>query len=519
MLLGVLVLTLVIYFPSLKNELTNWDDQEYITNNPHIKGNTPENVSYHFHNYHMGNYHPFTMISLGMDHKEPLDPKPFHVTNLILHLLNCALVFLFVFLLTQKNVIAFIASLLFALHPMHVESVAWASERKDVLYALFFLGALCTYIKYLTDEKGKMKWFLLTTLLFICSLLSKGQAVVLPVIFVLIDWFMDKKISVNSFIPKIPWFALSLVFGVVAIKAQGSIGAVQGTEVYPIADRMLFALYGIGAYLEKLVAPLGLSCFYAFPVKAAGSFPKLFYVFPVLAIGVTALVITFLRKNKYVVFASLFFLISISIVLQLIPVGGAIMADRYTYIPYLGFFILAGKWFSDALEKKMSSGLWRNVSLGLIPLMLIIFSGLTYQRIGVWKDSLTLWDDCIEGGHPSAKAYLNRGKILEDQKKQEEAIRDFNNAIALVPNYSEAYYNRGLAYFYQKKYNEAISDYTAAINYNPTLAVAWYNRAGTYFTIGKPKEALSDALKAKELGYEVDPKFIEVLQNAVKANP
>ena len=184
-----LIATLIIYFPSVNNALTNWDDQEYITNNTSLKTPASQNIGYHFKNFHMGNYHPLTMISLNMDYKEPLDPKPFHVTNLILHLLNTALVFLFVFLLTQKNVIAFISSMLFALHPMHVESVAWASERKDVLYTLFFFAALCTYLKYLSDEKNKQRWFLITTSLFILSLLSKGQAVVLPVIFILIDVF------------------------------------------------------------------------------------------------------------------------------------------------------------------------------------------------------------------------------------------------------------------------------------------------------------------------------------------
>ena len=473
----------------------------------------------------MGNYHPLTMISLNMNYREPLDPAPFHFTNYLLHGVNVALVFLFVFLLMQNNIAALIAALLFGLHPMHVESVAWASERKDVLYAFFFLGALCTYTWSLAREKDKAKWYIITTVLFLLSILSKGQAVVLPVLFILIDRLKGKKQDAYIFIHKLPWFALSFIFGVVAILAQHSLNAIQDTTAVPAADRIIFAGYGIAAYLYKLFIPIDLSCFYAFPQKVNGHYPSLYYFAPVVALGVASLIWFFGRKNKLLVFAALFFLVSISIVLQLLPVGGAVIADRYTYIPYLGFFILFGKIVADGFEKiKIESGTCRMLTGAgkfLIPALLLIFSVLTWQRIAVWHDSITLWNDCIENGHPSAKAYLNRGKILQDSaqatkdpKLMDLSISDFNEALKWVPTYSEAYYNRGLAYFYKRDYAHAIDDYTQAIQNNPSLAVAWHNRAGTYFTVGKYNEALYDALEAQRLGYAVDPKFIEAIKQA-----
>lgn len=517
MLLFTIVVTVLIYSHSIRNGLTNWDDQEYVTENTHIKNLNKENVLYHFTHFHMGNYHPLAMISLSLDHKEPLSAKRFHVTNLVLHLLNTVLVFLFVFLLIKNNYVAFITALLFALHPMHVESVAWVSERKDVLYAFFFLAALCAYIMYRNTEKHKAKWYLLITLLFICSLLSKGQAVILPVIFFGVDYFLGRKINSKGVLEKTPWLLLSIVFGVIAIFAQKSSNYILSVEVLPVFDRILFACYGTVAYLYKLIFPFGLSCFYPYPIKIAGAYPIEVYSAPLLILALGFVVWKYFRENKYVVFACLLFVTAISIILQLIPLGSAIIADRYTYIAYLGFFILFGKLFADAYEKKIS-GVFRIFILSIVPLAIIIFSYQTFERINVWKDSLTLWNNAATPEQTSPKVFMNRGEIYLETERYDLAVLDFSKALELKMDYAEAFYNRGLAYFHLKKHPEAIDDYSSAIRFDPQLAVAWHNRAGTYFTVGKYNEALSDAIKAKELGYHVDPKFIEVLEQATQIN-
>lgn len=335
MVLFSIVVTTLVYSHSLHNEFTNWDDQDYVTENIHLKELNKENILYHFTHFHMGNYHPFTMISLSLDYKEPLNSKSFHVTNLILHLFNTILVFLFVFFLAKNNYIAFVTSLFFALHPMHVESVAWVSERKDLLYSFFFLIALCAYTQYIHSDKHKVKLYIFITLLFICSLLSKGQAVILPVVFLFIDYFSDRKLNSKVLLEKTPWLFLSIFFGIVAIFAQKSSNYIQSVEVLPIIDRVLFACYGTTAYLYKLIFPFNLSCFYPYPMRIAGVYPIVLYILPLLILMLTLLVWKYFRKNKYVVFACLLFVTAISIILQLIPVGSALIADRYTYILHI----------------------------------------------------------------------------------------------------------------------------------------------------------------------------------------
>lgn len=156
--------------------------------------------------------------------------------------------------------------------------------------------------------------------------------------------------------------------------------------------------------------------------------------------------------------------------------------------------------------------------LCFVPLSLIVLSYQTYKRIEVWKDSLTLWNNAATREQTSPKVFMNRGTIYSDKQFYELAIKDFDKALELKTDYAEAFYNRGLAYFHLKNYSESIKDYSSAIISDPKLAEAWHNRAGTYFTIGKYKEALSDAIKAKDLGYNVDPKFIEALKQETKNN-
>lgn len=515
-LAAILIITFFVYWPSLDNELTNWDDQEYIIHNKDLRNST---IHYHFSErpHVMGNFHPLTMLSLSWDYKSAfdektgkIDPVPFHRTNLIFHLLNTILVVVLVWLLARNNFVAALCGFVFAMHPLHVESVAWAAERKDVLYSFFYLVALITYIFYL--RKNNYAFFALTLLFFLFGLFSKAVTVSLPLMLFAIDFWEKRKWTGKVFIEKLPFLAIAVYFGLRAIKAQGEFEAIQGNDIYSLTDRILFASYGTMMYIVKFLAPHNLSCFYSFPVKAGAGFGAVYYMSLVfaLALGVLA---WWQRKNISLLFGLAFFFISVALVLQLLPVGGAVMADRYSYLPYIGLTFIAGYYLKDLILPGSNK---KYLVFSVLVLWGIFLTWQTRERLNVWKNSIALWTDAEKKDKTSPKIYNNFGDAYGLSGDQATAIKYLNESLRLKPDYPDAYYNRGLAYFYMKKYQEALDDYTMAIKFNPGLEQAWHNRAGTYFTLGMYKEALTDALKAQELGYPVDPKFIEVLKEQVQ---
>ena len=233
-LLLVLVASAITWFPSVKNDFVNWDDIIYIMNNDMIHSFSLENISKIFSTYWMGNYHPFAILSFTFDYQFfKITPQGYHFHNMVLHLVNTALVYFFCFHLMNRRVgIATVAALLFAVHPMHVESVAWISERKDLLYTMWFLMALIAYLFYCRNKD--FKYLGLSLILFLFSLLSKAQAVTLPLSLLALDYFLNRKFTVKTLAEKIPFFLLSLVFGIIAIyaqKADNSINAVNISKV------------------------------------------------------------------------------------------------------------------------------------------------------------------------------------------------------------------------------------------------------------------------------------------------
>ncbi len=558
LLLALIVITAVIYFKSLNNELINtWDDHGYITENPDVRTFHGDSVGYTlkkiFSSPVLGNYHPLTMLSYCIEYgKYKLNPKPYHVTNLVFHILNALLVFCFIWLLTQQQWVAFITALLFAIHPMHVESVAWVSERKDVLYTFFSLGALCMYIFYLRKEKWKSRFYALAFFLFILALLSKAMAVTVPLLFFAIDYFLDRKITLKVVLEKVPFLVMSLIFGFIAIGVQKSAKALDGIVNYDFADRILFSCYGLVTYLWKLVVPINLSCFYNYPDKQGGMYPFAFSIAPFVILLLTFLIYKSMRFGKDVMFGFGFFLITIVLVLQILPVGDAIIADRYTYIPYIGIFFIIARGINNLLETKSEK--FRSLktpAIAVFAAFTVVFCYLTIQRCKVWHDSISLWSDAIEKNDKAPKslnnrglcyyrtqqydkaladlnstiqlsddyidAHYNRGVVYYSLKQYDEAMNDYNIAIQQDPKFSKAYNNRGNIYHLLGKYNEAITDYTSAIQFNSKFGKAYCDMAGIYFITQRYQLALENALVAKQLGYNVDPRFIEAIQAGIKS--
>ncbi len=493
----IIVITSSVYYSSLNNQFTNWDDNAYITDNANIRTLHGDSIHYSikkiFSEFVNGNYHPLTMLSYSIEYTAfKLNPKPYHLINLILHLINALLVFYFIWLLVQQPWVAFITALLFAIHPMHVESVAWVSERKDVLYALFYLAALCLYIVYIRKEKNKRSIYVLLLFLFLLSLLSKAVAVSLPIVFFTIDYFLERKFTFKVIFEKIPFLILSVIFGIIAIKAQQAEKAINNSIPTSIINKILNVSYGLDLYLWKLIAPINLSCFYGYRSLNNASSQVLLYLAPVI-IFIISIAVYKIRYRKDILFGLGFFLITITLVLQILPVGGTIISDRYTYLPYIGFFFILANLSYGLIKNKTER--FRFLKLPTIIVLILIMSVcayLSFERTKIWHDSISLWNDAINKSAYEPRTFYNRGAAYKELKQYDKAIADFNKTISINPNYEGAYCNLGLVYYDLKKNNEAIKNFSVVISMNKQNFEAYNNRGVSYIELGKYNDAIND---------------------------
>ena len=524
-LVAVIILTYIAFSPSLKNGFTNWDDNVYVAENSLITNLAGDNIKNIFnpHKEVSLNYHPLTVLSLAFDYKlSGYNPKTYHAVNLLFHLLNTALVFWFIFLLSGNKVtVAAIVALFFGIHPMHVESVAWISERKDVLYTFFFMGTLIAYHKYI-HHTGKQKILLYVFLLFLflCSTLSKAMAVVLPLVLLLMDFYSGRKFDKYVILEKLPFFALSIMFGMLAIHIQSG-GAIAKLETFTLLQRFAFAFYGMINYIYKLFIPIHLSCFYPYPNLVGGNLPALFFIAPLIVIALFVLVLLSIRKTKVIIFGFLFFCITVTLVLQFISVGQVIMADRYAYIPYIGLifpFAMGHEWLQKQDEKKYNIG--KKISLLLITVFAAVCIWLTFERCKVWKNSDTLWTDAIKE-YPCGETFRNRGSYLVNkvaydkgqknvgENEYDRALEDFNISLKMNPYKATVFTNRANIYGLKGKFDLALSDYSSAIALDKTDAQTFFNRAVTYSMMKQFDKAIPDFTTA----LKIKPDLITAKQN------
>ncbi len=526
----IITFTTIAYIPAFKAELTNWDDKSYVLENPTLKELSAENLKTIFSEYYMGNYHPLAMLSLSLDYKiggENQDGEIrawiYHFTNILLHVMNSLLVFWFVFLLIKRFDIAFAAGLLFGVNALHVESVAWVSERKDVLYALFFIASLIAYLYYI--DKKQIKFYFLSLFLFILSLLSKGQAVSLAVSLLAIDFLHNRKLLDKKVIfEKIPYFILALLFGIIAIYAQKEGNALHGDESYALYKRIAFAGYAFTQYIIKLLVPLNLSAIYPYPDIINKTVPGYYWLFLIPSLLVAYSFFYFLKRNKVYAFSIAFFIINIALLLQLIPVGSAIMADRYAYIPSIGFVLFLSYFLFQIIDKHAK---FANPLKIIFFLYIIFLSFLSFNRCKVWKNSMTLWDDTIEKSPTAVVALNNRGSTKDRNKDHRGAIEDFTKAIIYKPDYKHAFYNRGMARKELAKetgdtslFRPALADFEKALMFDDKFVEAYHSRAVTLENYAdyqsnyeKRNRLLQQALQDYDKALELNPEYEEALVN------
>ena len=539
--------TLFCYVPTFKNEIINLDDEEYLIENPLIKDFSIHTISKMFYAgtdrelFWMGNYHPLTMLSLNINYQmlsngdfdeegALKNPFVFQLTNVLLHILNTVLVFLLIYLLFRNFSIALITALFFGIHPLHVESVTWISERKDVLYAAFFLSSLIFYINYI--EKRNLKNFILSFCFFLLSALSKGQAVSLGVTLVAIDYLKNRNLLDFKLIAeKLLFIATGIVFGIIALTAQKEYESLHGD--FDVLIRVLITSWGFLQYFLKLIFPVNLSAFYPYP---ANRMIPAYYASGLVLIGLAIFAfIYFYKRSRGITFALAFYCINILLLLQFIPVGNALMAERYVYVSSIGFFLLIGLLYQKLIDRKKIS---KNILIGIFAVCTVNWGYLTFERTLIWKDSLTLWNDVLEKQPGAAFAWSGKSSaydtLAEKFKKEKNykkyaeyklhVISDVSKAIEL--NYLPGYYLRGVAKLeYGEALNDssyirsAITDFDTAIKIDTDYFRASSNRiykykffeiftkrAASFEALGDFEKALSDynsALEAAPGNYDL----------------
>ena len=525
--IGVLLLMAVTYFtfiPALDNGWTNWDDPKYILDNHIIKDYTPERARAIFDDTDRksGLYAPLTYLSWAYEYNShqptPIEESApiYHKHNVYLHVLNTALVFLFIFLLVGRYEAAFVVALLFGVHPMHVESVAWITERKDVLYTFFYLLSLICYTAYVKGSKLYMKipLYILALVLFKLSIWSKPAAVTLTMVLFLIDFLLNRymvkvdpddesedapmRFNWMALVDKILFLWMSIYAGLKTIDTTRSIA--EG-DTFSLLERTLFAFYGIVHYIKKLFVPTDLSCFYPFPrLEADGSLPTIYYVAPFITMALVGILIWSLKYTKVIAIGAFFFIFTIGLTLQFFPVGPNIVTDRYTYVPYIGLFFILGMafvWLMDKKEKKFGAVKALSV-VGLAGFSIWCIT-LSRERCEVWTNSETLWTDVIEKFPNTSEGYLNRGQYYTDNDIFDKAMVDYESTLQLNPKSTLAYINRGNVYGRNGVYDKALEDYSKAIELTPGASKIYLNRGNVYGLQGDIQASIVDFTKAIEL--------------------
>ena len=511
LLMILIVLIFYAFSPALKCNFINWDDDRYVTSNKILRSLSPENLRnifvltdrevYKKYPYSKGLYIPVTLISFAIEyHFFHLNSTVYHFTNIMLHILNCLLVFWFVFLISSNINVSFLTAVFFGIHPIHVESIAWISERKDLLFGFFLLVSIVSYILYVKSKKG---FYFISLLTFTLSLSSKPTAIFMPFSLFFLDLILPARERLRSYLDKIPFFIISFVFifiNIIAARLLGETGhRIDEGSLNPLLN-FTIPFYSLLFYIKKMLLPVNLSCFYPFPPDQDISTPPVF----ILSVIVVSLIVTVFfmlsRMSKKTAFSGMFFLLMLFPVLQIFVKFNVVAADRYTYIPSIPFFYLIFEFLFP--KDRENSSRYRQLIIVMFSAIVIIVAVLTFltmSRCRVWKDDITLWSDVLKNHPDVLVAYNNRGYLYAERGDYKRAFEDYNNAIRRHPGYASAFINRSTLYIDQGLYDDAISDVNRAIMIRPNMEVAYINRAKAFIMKKEYYKAIEDLNKAMEL--------------------
>jgi len=474
----VLIITTFVYMQVGNYQFINSDDNAYVTNNPHVSsGLTGENIAWAFHSVYAGNWHPITWLSHMADAQlYGLNPRGHHLSSVAIHIASTMLLFFLLLRLTGTLFQSLFVAALFALHPLHVESVAWVAERKDVLSGFFWFLTIFLYAEYVAEQRPAL--YLLALCSFVLGLMSKPMLVTLPIVLILIDfWPLGRykleltqgprqliKKAVALAKEKVPFFLCSLMSGIITIYAQHNAGAIQGLLYKPFWLRIENALTAYIKYICKTIWPLDLAVYYPFSLPI-----PLWHVICSLIILLLLSVVAIRsgRHHPYFAVGWFWFLITLVPVIGLIQVGGQSMADRYSYLPVTGLFIIVA-WGVPDLVKGMRN---RQSILALLAGVVISISAiLTWQQLGYWQDSISLYRHTLKVTTGNYFIHTNLGAALAEKEDLDAAIREYQEALRINSGLAEAHNNLGIAYYIKGDLNAAIREFMYTLFINPNFA-------------------------------------------------
>jgi Flp pilus assembly protein TadD len=527
--LFLIVITIAVYWQTRNHEFVSYDDDAYVIENPQVQaGLTRQTIIWSFTTTHVANWHPLTWLSHMMDCQlYDLNPSGHHLTNVLFHLANTVLLFLLLNRSTGSSWRSGFVAALFAVHPLHVESVAWVAERKDVLCTLFWLLTMWTYIYYV--EKPRLHRYLLTLLTLGLGLMAKPMLVTLPFVLLLLDYWPLGRFqagpagsndqaqvqlplsSVKTRMPssrliweKAPFFVVSLASCVVTFLVQQKGGAVETVADFPLTIRIGNALVSYVSYMGKMIWPQNLAVFYPHP---GTSLPRWQPVAAgLLLICITIGVIRAGRKRAYLTVGWLWYLGTLVPVIGLVQVGAQALADRYTYVPLIGLFIMISWFIPDLLSA------WRHRGILLGGAALTLVSALmvcTWMQLQHWKNDLTLFEHALKVTANNYLAHDSLGNALAEQGKLDQAITHYNAALRINPNSLNTHNNLGVAFLEGGDIDKAITHYYAALRLKSDSAETHNNLGVAFFSMGQLNKAISHYLTAIEL----DPTFGKAYNN------
>ncbi len=504
-----LALVVFIAFEQVRrNEFVNYDDQVYVTQNKHVlSGLSGENIRWAFTSGYASNWHPLTWLSHIVD-CELFGPNPYrhHLTNLFFHIASTLVLFTVLRKMSGKVFFSGFVAAAFGLHPMHVESVAWIAERKDVLSGFFWMLTMWAYVYYV--EQPKFAKYALMFFLFVLGLMAKPMVVTLPFVLLLLDYWPLRRFGREKVfylvIEKIPLFLLSVISSWITFVVQSESGTVRAIEALSVTARIANASIAYVQYIEKMIWPSRLAVFYPHAGEKVAIWQAV--IAGALLLSITIFVIRYARKYGYLLTGWLWYLGTLVPVIGLVQVGDQALADRYSYIPFTGLFIIIGSGLNDILSK------WRYRRIILGALVTIALSAsliCTRFQVLYWRNSVRLCEHAIDVTEDNFSVYSGLGDALKSQGRLDEAIGSYYKALEGRAKDERIHNNLANALREQGRLGEAVGHYYKALQSKPDYAVA-HNNLGEVLKI---QGEVDEAIQQFNLAKHFDPDYAEAYGN------